>query len=306
MTSFLFPGQGSQYTGMAKDFHDNFNIAKLIFDEIEETTSLNLRKIIFENSSNELNNTNYTQLSIFVASCSIFKVINSEFDLKQLNVRAMLGHSLGEYSALVCSNMIKINNCAKLLKIRGDLMNKAVEPNKSGMVALIGLSSNEVEKIIFENNLNIQVANDNSPMQIVISGMNDELENSKQFFLSNKVKKFIKLNVSAAFHSNLMLNAQNELKKHIEKIDFLESDISIISNYSSKISNNRKIIKDCLSNQMANKVKWTESIIELANVKEKKLIEIGPGNTLSGLVKRINKSFEITSINQVNDLNLLK
>jgi len=306
MTSFLFPGQGSQYIGMAKDFHDNFKTAKLVFDEIEEVTSISLRKIIFENESNKLNLTNYTQISIFAASYSIFKVIETEFDINKLNINTMLGHSLGEYTALASSKKISLADCSKLLKLRGELMNNAVEPNKSGMAALIGLSSDEVQTIINNENLDVQIANDNSKIQLVISGMNDKIENSEKIFLNNGVKKFVKLNVSAAFHSNLMLAAQNELEKHINSIAFFKSDISIISNYSSTNSNNNDIIKKSLSKQMSNKVKWTESIVELARMKESNLIEIGPGKILSGLVKRINDSFKIISINQVNDLNLLK
>ena len=306
MTSFLFPGQGSQYVGMVRDFHDNFKIVRSVFDEIEEATSFSLRKIIFENPSNELNITNYTQISIFAASYAIFKVVLTEFDLDKINIQFMLGHSLGEYTALACSKKINLADCAKLLKLRGELMNNAVEPNKSGMAAIIGLSSEKVQEIIEREKLKIQIANDNSKIQIVISGLNEDIENCEKLFLNNGIKKFVKLNVSAAFHSNIMLEAQNKLEYNINNIDFTESKISIISNYSAKSSKNNDIIKECLSKQMANKVRWTESIQELARLKETNLIEIGPGKILSGLVKRINDSFKIISINEINDLKLLK
>ncbi len=306
MTSFIFPGQGSQYAGMTKDFHDNFKISKLVFDEIEEATSIPIRKIIFDNSSNELNLTNFTQISVFAASYSIFKIIESEFDIEKFNIKTMLGHSLGEYTALACSNKINVYDCSNLLKVRGKLMNDAVEPNKSGMAALIGFSSEKVQDIIDDEKLDIQIANDNSGMQIVISGMNDQIEKSEHIFIKQGVKKFVKLRVSAAFHSDLMLDAQKKLKELIDKIDFNVTNISIISNYSAKSSNNTEIIKSCLSKQMANKVRWTESIGELAKIENSHLIEIGPGNILSGLVKRINNSFKIISINQIDDLKLLK
>ena len=242
MTTFLFPGQGSQYIGMSKDFYDNFNNAKLVFDEVEDATSLPIKKIIFENSENQLNLTNFTQICIFTASYSIFKVIETEFDLSKLKVGFMLGHSLGEYTALVSSKKINLYECSKLLKIRGDLMNKSVEPNISGMAALIGLNNSAVQEIIDKEKLELQIANDNSLIQVVISGMNDRIESAKELFLNNGVKKFIKLNVSAAFHCNLMLNAQNTMKTYIRDTNFLKSDINIISNYSSKSSNKTEII----------------------------------------------------------------
>ena len=306
MTAILFPGQGSQYIGMSEDFYNNFLNSKLVFEEVEDSTSIDVKKIIFEDPLNQLNLTNYTQLCIFTASYSIFRVIETEFDLKNMNVNTMLGHSLGEYSALASSYKITLSDCAKLLKLRGDLMHRAINPNESGMAALIGLDSISIQNIIDEVNLDVQIANDNSPIQVVISGMINNIDKSRDIFLKNGVKKFVKLNVSAAFHSNLMLEAQNIMRKYIDETIFSDSSISIISNFSSKISNNSETIKDSLINQMANKVRWKESINELEINNEKNLIEIGPGKVLSGLVKRITSSFEITSIDQMKDLELFK
>ena len=306
MTAILFPGQGSQYKGMSEDFYNNFFNSKLVFEEVEDSTSIDVKKIIFKDPLNQLNLTNYTQLCIFTASYSIFRVIETEFDLKNMNVNTMLGHSLGEYSALASSYKITLSDCAKLLKLRGDLMHRAINPNESGMVALIGLDSISIQNIIDEVNLDVQIANDNSPIQVVISGMINNIDKSRDIFLKNGVKKFVKLNVSAAFHSNLMLEAQNIMRKYIDETIFSDSSVSIISNFSSKISNNSETIKDSLINQMANKVRWKESINELEINNEKNLIEIGPGKVLSGLVKRITSSFEITSIDQMKDLELFK
>ena len=306
MTAILFPGQGSQYIGMSEDFYNNFLNSKLVFEEVEDTTSIDVKKIIFKDPLNQLNLTNYTQLCIFTASYSIFRVIETEFDLKNMNVNTMLGHSLGEYSALASSNKITLSDCAKLLKLRGDLMHRAINPNESGMAALIGLDSISIQNIIDEVNLDVQIANDNSPIQVVISGMINNINKSRDIFLKKGVKKFVKLNVSAAFHSNLMLEAQNIMRKYIDETIFSDSDISIISNFSSKISNSSKTIKESLINQMANKVRWKESINELETNNENFLIEIGPGKVLSGLIKRITSSFDITSIDQLKDLKLLK
>ena len=302
MTAVIFPGQGSQFLGMAKDFNDNFDIARSIFTEIEDSCSLNVRDIIFNDSNNLLNQTNYTQISIFAASLAMYKTFESEFLDDKININYMLGHSLGEYSALACSNIVNIADCAKLLKIRGELMNTAVEPNKSGMAALIGLDCSEIENIIKNQKLNVEIANDNSPMQIVISGLNEFIKEYENIFLSNNVKKFVKLNVSAAFHSKLMHDAQVKLNKYINEVQFNISNISIISNFNGTINNDIKDIIHCLKNQMSNRVRWTESINNLEKAGENKIIEIGPGKILSGLIKRISKSFDIISIENISDL----
>lgn len=302
MTTYVFPGQGSQIVGMSEDFYKNFAIAKKTLEEIEDYSKLNLKEIIFKDPNNQLNLTNYTQIAIFAASLCIFKTYQNEKGLNLNSINTMLGHSLGEYSALACSEKLSLKDCSIILKRRGELMHNAVEPNKTGMAALIGLSSSQVQNIIDQNNLNIQIANDNSQIQIVISGSINELENSKPAFLDNKVKKFVKLNVSAAFHSDYMLNAQKELSLEIDKLNFLSNNINIISNFNAKISNESVGIKESLKNQMANKVRWTESIKNLEKDGENKIIEIGPGNILSGLIKRISTNFDIKSINTIYDL----
>jgi len=302
MTTVVFPGQGSQIIGMAKDFNDNFQIARSIFENIEDSCSLNIREIIFEDPNKLLDQTNFTQISVFAASVSIYKTLESLYDEAKLNINYMLGHSLGEYSALTCSNIINVSDSSKLLKIRGNLMNTAIEPNKSGMAALIGLDCARIEKIINQKNLSIEIANDNSPIQIVVSGLMEDINVSRDIFLSNGVKKFIKLNVSAAFHSKLMKEAQEKLNNNIDSIKFTNSNISIISNFNANINNNILDIVKSLKNQMANRVRWSESIKKLESTNENKIIEIGPGKVLSGLIKRISNSFDIISINSIEDL----
>ncbi len=302
MTSIVFPGQGSQFLYMAKDFHDNFKIAKQIYEEIEDYTKINLRKIIFENIDNKLDLTQFTQICIFASSYVIFKVYINESNLKLDDINVMLGHSLGEYTALACSNKISLKECSLILKKRGELMNNAVKPNETGMAALIGKDANFVQKIIDENKLDVEIANDNSPMQIVISGLKEDILKYKDIFLSNNVKKYVELNVSAAFHSKFMNNAQLELSEKIKELNFLENDIKIISNFDANPHNDNVVIKKNLQRQMANMVNWTKSIKNLELMEEKNILEIGPGRVLSGLISRISKNFDIKSINQISDL----
>mgnify|MGYP003952876749 CR=1 FL=1 len=306
MTSIIFPGQGSQFLGMSKDFYDNFVEAKDTFAEIEDSTNIDLKKIIFDNDDTLLNITNFTQISIFTASISIYRTLERSFGFDKLQINNMLGHSLGEYSALAASKALTILQASTLLKERGELMNSAITPNTTTMAALIGLSCDEIEQIVKNNNINVEIANDNSPAQIVISGLNHEIDNSENIFTSNGIKKFIKLNVSAAFHSKFMIEAQNKLNIEIDKINFVDPICSIVSNYDASINKSINNIIKNLKLQMSNRVRWTESILEIENNGENQIIEIGPSKILSGLIKRITKKFDIISINNIKDLEQLK
>ena len=302
MTSIVFPGQGSQTAGMVKDFYDNFKSAKLIFEEIEDYTKIDLKKIIFDNVDDKLNLTQFTQISIFAASYTLFQVYCSETNLDKASINVMMGHSLGEYTALACCDRISLKDCSLILKKRGELMNNAVPPNETGMAALIGKESISIQNIIDNNSLDLEIANDNSNIQIVISGNIDEIKKSEKIFLNNGVKKFVILNVSAAFHSKYMLKAQKELSHDIENLIFQDNKIKIISNYDANVHNENKIIKINLQNQMANRVNWTQSIKKLENIGENRIIEMGPNKILSGLIRRISNNFDIISINNISDI----
>ena len=306
MTSIIFPGQGSQFLGMTKDFFDNFKIAQDTITEIEDATSINIKKIIFGNDDNLLNITNFTQISVFAGSMSIYQTLEKNFGFSNLNINNMLGHSLGEYSALAAAKSLTISQASSLLKIRGELMNSAIEPNTTNMAALIGLNCEEITRIIKNNNVNVEIANDNSPLQIVISGSNHDIENSEQIFLSNGIKKFVKLNVSAAFHSKFMIEAQKKLSFEIDKINFVDPFCAIVSNFDASINKSINKIIENLKLQMSNRVRWTESIKNIEEKGESQIIEIGPGKVLSGLIKRISNKFDIISINNIQDLEQLK
>ena len=305
MKAFVFPGQGSQFIGMSKDFFDNFKIAREVFELISDTTQIKIKDIIFDNNSSLLDQTRFTQLSLFCASISIFEVLKKEVDINNLKINFMLGHSLGEYTALTAANILTIEDCSLLLKIRGELMQNAYEPNKSSMAAIIGINCNLVENIINQNNLKLQVANDNSPLQVVISGLKNDLLKSEAVFESNGAKKFVLLNVSAAFHSFLMNEAQDKMINHITNTKFNDSSISIISNYTGKVCNEKKDIIKNLTNQMSNRVRWVESIRTLEKFNILNIVEIGPGKVLSGLIKRTSNNFNITNIQTIDDIKKL-
>jgi len=302
MTVIVFPGQGSQFVGMSRDFYDNFDSAKNIFNLVRDTTGINIKDIIFENSEGFLDITQYTQLAIFCASMSIYTVFKEEINLNSLNINYMLGHSLGEYLALTASETLSLEECSKLLKIRGELMQNAYAANESGMAAIIGLNCNTVEKIIVDNDLKIEIANDNSPLQIVVSGIKENLNQSEKIFKLNGAKKFIFLNVSAAFHSKLMLKAEKSMKYFIDNSFFNHPSTPIISNYSAQSSKDKAVLSTNLSKQMSNRVRWVESVQFLEKMKEDVILEIGPGKVLSGLVKRISNKFKIHNIEKISDI----
>ena len=181
-------------------------------------------------------------------------------------------------------------------------MNSAISPNLSGMAAILGKNAKYINNIIINNNLNIQIANDNSPIQVVVSGLIEDIDMAEKIFLSQNIKRYLKLKVSAAFHSNYMIEAQSKLKSEIDKITFSSTGIPIISNYDASINLDPKSIVSSLSKQMANKVKWTESIKTLEKTEESSIIEIGPGKILSGLISRITQKFDIKSIDKIQDL----
>ena len=302
MTAIVFPGQGSQYLNMSMDFNENFDVARKVFQEIEDSTQINIRKIIAENPSDNLNQTKYTQISIFSASMAIYKSLLNKVGNEIIKPNIFLGHSLGEYTALAAGNFINIADASKLIKKRGDLMHSSIKPNVSGMAAIIGKNADFIDDLIKKNNLKLVIANDNSPMQVVVSGLIEDIISSERLFSENGVKRYVKLNVSAAFHSNFMNDAQRELINVIDKINFKNSNLPIISNYDSKINSNIESIIFALKNQMANRVRWTESIIKLEETDTTQIIEIGPGKVLSGLIARITKKFDIKSIDKIEDL----
>lgn len=306
MTAIIFPGQGSQFTNMAMDFNENFNFSNRIFEEIEDCTNINIRNLISNLNQDKLNQTNFTQIAIFSASIVIYKTLINEIGLETINPKIVLGHSLGEYSALVANKALSLPDASNLIKIRGELMNSSIKPNISGMAAIIGKDDESVNKIIKDHNLNINVANDNSPFQVVVSGLIKDLKIAEKTFIAQGVKKYILLNVSAAFHSKYMLEAQNKLSLEIKKTNFVSSKVPIISNYNAALNSNSNDIVDALLKQMANKVNWTKSVKRLEDLNENKIIEIGPGKVLSGLIKRISNKFDIVSINKIEDLNKLE
>ena len=307
MFSVIFPGQGSQIVGMGKDFFEKYDLVKKLFKEADETLNFSLSKLILEGPKEELNLTINTQPAIFLISYSIFNVIKKEFNVNLNEAKYFAGHSLGEYSALSCAGYLNFSDTIKLLRIRGDAMQNSVPNGEGGMLAILGSKIDTVEKILLDNekNLKAQIANDNSEGQIVVSGKNDDLKKLTGILKSQNIKN-IKLPVSAPFHCNLMSKATEIMRKQIEKTNFLNGENILISNVTAEQISNRDELKKLLIDQIENRVRWREIVLKMIDNGVNNFIEIGPGKVLSGLVKRINNTVNISSINSETDIKELK
>ena len=307
MFSVIFPGQGSQIVGMGKEFFDKYNLVKELFREADNSLGISLSKIIMEGPKEELDLTINTQPAIFLISYSIFQVIKKEFNIDLNQAKYFAGHSLGEYSALSSANYLNFSDTIKLLRIRGDAMQNAVPKGEGGMLAVLGSTVEIIEDILKENqnNFSAQIANDNSQGQIVLSGKNNNLVKLIDVLKSKNIKN-IKLPVSAPFHCQLMNKATDVMKKEIEKANFQNSKNILISNVTANEISDKEELKKLLIDQIENRVRWRESVINMINKGIQQFIEIGPGKVLSGLVKRIDKNVKINTINNVSDIKDLK
>tara|TARA_S200000501_G_scaffold196712_1_gene185155 strand:- start:800 stop:1720 length:921 start_codon:yes stop_codon:yes gene_type:complete len=306
MFSVLFPGQGSQSVGMARDLYENFNYVKEFFNQADEALNLSISKIIFDGPLDKLSQTENTQPAIFLVSYAFFEVIKKETSFEISNASFFAGHSLGEYSALACSGVISFVETIKLLKIRGEAMQSALPKNEGGMVAVLGEKIKKIEDII-ENNkskFNCFLANDNSNGQVVVSGKNLELEKLLTELKKLNIKS-VKLPVSAPFHCILMNPATNIMKEEISNIKFSVPNNNIVSNVTAEPSKDPNMIKKLLIEQIEKPVRWRESIINMIKAGNQTFVEVGPGKVLSGLVKRIDRKVKIIQVNNMTDLNNL-
>ncbi len=303
MFSVLFPGQGSQEVGMGKTLYENFDLVKNYFKEADETLNFSISKLVLEGPKSDLDLTFNTQPAIFLISYSIFNVMKKEFNIDLNKATFFAGHSLGEYSALSCAGYIKFPDTLKILKTRGEAMQNAVPRGIGGMIAILGTTIKKIEDLISSNkeHFKVQIANDNSEGQIVVSGKLTDLESFVKILKSQAIKN-IKLPVSAPFHCELMRNATNIMEHEINKLEFNEGYNVLMSNVTADKIQSISEIKNLLIKQIENRVRWREGVINMINNGVNNFIEIGPGKVLSGLIKRINKKVKVQSINSIEDI----
>ena len=303
MRAVLFPGQGSQYVGMGSDFYKKFDLVKKNFSLVDKSLGFSLSKIILEGPKEKLQLTQNTQPAIMTIGVSIFNILNQEYGLKLNNSSFFAGHSLGEYTALVCAGSLSLEEAAYLLNERGKSMQDSASEKEGAMLAILGMKINEVENEIssFSKYGICEISNDNSNSQIVISGEKKIIEKFSEN-LKRKNKKGILLPVSAPFHCSLMKNAAEKMKEKIYKTNFLNPSPSIISNVTAKEENDINKIKPLLVDQITSRVRWRESVNYMIKKGVSSFLEMGPGKVLSGLVKKINSNVEISNISSIEDI----
>ena len=303
MNAILFPGQGSQIVGMGSEFYNKFSIVKKIFNQADEKLKFKISKIILEGPEEELKLTKNTQPAILTVSYAIFSVLKKEFKYNFENTKFFDGHSLGEYSALVCAESLKFEDALYLLYERGKAMQEAVPVNEGTMIAVLGSKIEELKKLIIEAKITgvCEIANDNADGQTILSGDVNSI-NSLKNILKDYKKKFIPLNVSAPFHCSLMKPAALSMQNKIESVIFKKPIFDIVCNVTSNPENDPEKIKKLLIEQICSTVRWRESILHMSKEKISNFFEIGPGKVLTGMVKRTIKDTKCFSINSIDDI----
>ena len=303
MLSLVFPGQGSQYIGMGKDFFHNFPIANEVYSEVDDVLGFSLSKLIFNGQIEDLTLTKNAQPAIMATSIAILKTLEKEgFKIKKSKFVA--GHSLGEYTALCASGAISIADTAHILKMRGIFMQEAVSVGVGAMAAILGLNLDNVETLVSEikDNEICEIANDNEPNQVVLSGHRTAIEKACVKAKSLGAKRAILLPVSAPFHCSLMAPAQENMINLISGLNIEKPIIPLISNVTSIPTQDIEEIRKNLINQITGRVRWRESILFMKKSGIQIIYEIGPGRVLCNLIKRIVDDVEQENISKVEDL----
>lgn len=299
MNFIVFPGQGSQKIGMGKDLSDNFVEAREVFEEVNESLNFDLTKIMWGDNEKDLSLTSNAQPALMACGIASFRVL-SKLTGKKLPDLAnfVCGHSLGEYTAMTVAEVFSLQECSKLLRLRGDAMQKAVPVGKGAMAAFIGTDIKTVEKILekVQSYGICDIANDNSDVQVVISGDLDAVENAISLSKEYGIKRAIVLPVSAPFHCRLMQPAQSIMQEALDNLGFEKPLVPIVSNINAKSETDPIKLRENLINQVTGTVKWRETMLLANELGVQKITELGSGKVLTGIAKRM--------IDNVNTLNI--
>ena len=300
-TAFIFPGQGSQYPGMGKDLADTFPVARQIFEEADDALGLKISAVCFSGSEDELKLTANTQPAILTASIAVLRVVEQETGLKP---DFLAGHSLGEYSALVCSGTLSFGDAVRTVRARGTFMQEAVPVGTGTMAAMLSIEKDELEDICREAAKGeiVSAANFNSPGQIVIAGNVAAVNRAIEIAKGRGFRKSMLLPVSAPFHCALMKPAADRLSAVLDAIQLSEMRLPVVANATAVPNNDKLQVKPLLVTQVCAPVLWEQSVLNMATQGVTRFVEIGPGKILGGLVKRISKEVETANIGDLESL----
>jgi len=303
--AFVFPGQGSQAVGMGKDLSDNSSVARDVFDEVNEALSQNLSGLMFDGPIEDLTLTFNAQPALMAASVAVVRVLEKEFDIKvSENGSYVAGHSLGEYSALAAAGTLSLSDTAKLLKLRGEAMQRAVPVGIGAMAAIMGAEFSTIEEIAAEAAQGevCTAANDNADGQVVISGHKGAVERAMENAKERGIKRAIPLPVSAPFHCPLMQPAADEMEAALAGTTFNIPSVPVITNVSADAISDPDQLRSQLVEQITGRVRWRESVLKMGELGVTQLTELGTGRVLGGLVRRINKEIRGYSIQTMADI----
>ena len=294
--AFVFPGQGAQKVGMGKEFYETSPIAKEIFDKASEAVELDLKALCFE-ENDDINITEYTQIAMLTAEIAILRAVEEAGIRSQVNA----GLSLGEYGALVASGVMKEEDAFTVVRKRGIFMQEAY-PTGGAMSAVLGTDAELIEKICNETQGIVSIANYNCPGQIVITGKTAAVEKAAESLKAAGAKRAVLLNVSGPFHSKMLESAGEELAKEMEKRNFEPLAIPYVTNVTAKYVTDIKETKALLAKQISSPVRWEESVRTMIEDGVDTFVEIGPGKTLAGFMRRIDKGVKVYNIETWEDM----
>ena len=299
--AFIFPGQGSQYLGMGQDFIDNYPIANKILNTASDILKINLKDLCLNGPAEDLNDTRNTQAAIYTISYIINRILNS----KEIYPDIVAGHSLGEYSALAASKVFTFEDGLKLVRNRGIIMSDAVADTEGTMAAVIGLQEDKMLDICKQLTGICEIANYNSPGQLVISGEKAAIKEACSLAEETGAKKVVELHVSGPFHSSLMEKAAAEFAPYIKETPFNKPVYPLLDNVSADFVEDTEEIKDLLIKQVSASVRWLESINLMISNGVDAFIEVGPGRVLKGLMRRIDRSVTAYNVEDIKSLEKL-
>jgi len=298
-TAFIFPGQGSQFVGMGKALHEGSPAARAVFEQVDEALATSLSNLIFEGSEDDLRLTENAQPAIMTVSLAALACLEEATGKSLIEMASFVaGHSLGEYSALAAAGSLDIAQAAKLVRLRGQAMQRAVPVGEGAMAAILGLERDAVDKVTEEaaGNDVCVTANDNSSGQIVISGNKSAVERAIPLAQAQGAKRAVLLDVSAPFHCPLMQPAADAMQEALSSEEVATPFVPVVANVTAKPVTEPETIRNLLVQQVTGQVRWRESVQTMASLGVDRLVELGPGNVLSGLARRIDRSLTSKSL----------